>query len=213
MVFGPVPEAVVVTVPEPVPELLPEFGAAEELEDEPDEFQLTLDEPEELPLTLDELEELPLTAEELDDPDELPPAAGELDEPDELPPAADELDEPEEPEGSPPAVDELDEPEELPLTAVELEVLDEPAADPEAVPEFPADGSPDGFEADELPEDVVTGVVLMESTSPKLFPGCVFEVICEFLATCLPRSISDAPPSAEFPLALPWVLTGVLFPS
>ena len=200
MVFGPVPEVVVVTVPEPVPELLPESGAAEELEDEPDEFPLTLDEPEELPLTLDELEELPLT---LDEPDE----------PDAPPPAADELDEPEEPEGSPLAVDELDEPEELPLTAVEPEVLDEPAADPEAVPEFPADGSPDGFEADELPEDVVTGVVLMESTSPKLFPGCVFEVICEFLATCLPRSISDAPPSAEFPLALPWVLTGVLFPS
>lgn len=203
MVFGPVPEVVVVTVPEPVPELLPESGAAEELEDEPDEFPLTLDELEELPLTLDEPEELPLTLDEPDEPDE----------PDAPPPAADELDEP---EGSPPAVDELDEPEELPLTAVELEVLDEPATDPEAVPElpeFPPDVFPAGSEADELPEDVVTGVVLMESTSPKLFPGCVFEVICEFLATCLPRSISDAPPSAEFPLALPWVFTEVLLPS
>ena len=152
----------------------------------------------------EELEELDVL-EELAVLEELLP-----DEPDEFPLTPDEPD----------ALEELDELDGFPLTLDEPEVPEElellPVSGLSPVPEEPAD--------DELPEeldDAVTGVVIvvltvsvfMESTSPKLFPGWVFEVICEFLATCLPRSISDTASYGELPLALPEVLTGVLLPS
>ena len=55
--------------------------------------------------------------------------------------------------------------------------------------------------------------VLFESTTPKLFPGCVLDVICEFAATCLPLSMSDTFSKAEPASPLFAATGGVLFPS
>jgi hypothetical protein len=89
-----------------------------------------------------------------------------------------------------PADDEPDEELDLLAEAEEEEFENEPELLPdedELVPD-----PPDELEEDEvLPS--VSGVsdVLCESTTPRLPPGLVFDVICEFAATCLPRSISE----------------------
>ena len=111
----------------------------------------------------------PVPEEELDDDDEELPLTL-LDE-DEDPPVPEELDDDVEPEELALLDDELDVLEELEVLEVLPELEDEPVSS--AVVEEP-----------DVP-------VLFESTTPKLLPGCVFDVICEFAATCLPRSISD----------------------